>query len=360
MQIKVVIFDKNIIKVIIMHEIDLKNYQIRSDLVVDVLNDLKDMQGIKEEVEEQGEIEVRDFTLDNENVLGKKAGRYITVDFKDVTDSVNAKRVEDMFSKYLKKLLDEKKLLGKSCLVVGLGNQDSTPDSLGPKVARDVLVTRYLFELEKVEVSKGYSSVSSIIPGVSGSTGIESSDIILGIVDRIKPDFLLVIDALASSSIERINRTIQMTDTGIHPGSGVGNKRREISIDTIGIPVIAVGIPTVIDGVTIVSDTIHYMLKQFSYHKEQLKSESIKFAPITSRNYLEHDENLSREEKEKLLGFVGGLTDDEMKSLIFEVLTPIGYNLMVTVKEVDFITEKLSKVLVNGINNTLHESVKGS
>ena len=340
-----------------MHEIDLKKYSIRSDLVVDLLGGSDHQTGIVRKEEKHGNVSVTDITLEKENELLKREGRYITIGFEDVTDSSNKREVETVFVECLKDLLKSKGLLGKSCLVVGLGNRESTPDSLGPKVADDILVTRYLFELPDVEVEKGYSCVSAIAPGVSGTTGIESSDIILGIVEKIKPEFILAVDALASSSIERINRTIQMTDTGIHPGSGVGNKRKEISFDTIGIPVIAVGIPTVIDGVTIVSDTIHYMMKQFSYNKENIDKCSQKLTPVTSKNYLNHEERLTKEEKEKLLGMVGSLSEEEMKSLIFEVLTPIGYNLMVTVKEVDFITECLTKILVFGINQSLHEKI---
>jgi len=338
-----------------MHEIDLKNYNVRSDLVVDVIGSGLEETGVCKSEKDIGKVHVTDVTLEKENGLSKRPGRYITISFDDVTDTHNRKEVEDVFVQCLKGMLENRGLLGKKCLVVGLGNSESTPDSLGPKVASGILVTRYLFELEDVEVEKGYSCVSSIVPGVSGTTGIESSDIILGIVDRIHPDFILAIDALASSSIARINRTIQMTDTGIHPGSGVGNKRKEISEDTIGIPTFAIGVPTVIDGVTIVSDTIHYMLKQFSYNKENLDKKSYKLAPVTSRNYLNHQNTLTTDEKKQLLGIVGSLSEEEIKSLIFEVLTPIGYNLMVTVKEVDFVTEALAKTLISGVNQTLHD-----
>lgn len=340
-----------------MHEIDLKNYNIRSDLVVDILSGIRDKKGVEVIEETYGKISVLDMKLDTDNILLKKEGRYITISFDDITDSTNRKNVEEILVKKLRQLLSDKGLIGKKCLVVGLGNSSSTPDSLGPKVASEVLVTRYLFELENVEVEKGYSCVSSIIPGVIGTTGIESSDVVLGIVDKIKPDFILAIDALASSSIDRINKTIQMTDTGIHPGSGVGNKRKELSDNTINIPVIAIGVPTVIDGVTIVSDTIKYMLKQFSYNKETSDKKSSKLIPLTSKNYLEHDKELTLAEKKEVLGIVGSLSEDEIRSLIFEVLTPIGYNLMVTVKEVDFITENLAKVLIYGINHSLHDSI---
>ena len=338
-----------------MHEIDLKNYNIRSDLVVDILSDIENKNGITYKEEEFNNINVLDISLEKNNDLDKKEGRYITISFDDVTDNINRNNLKKVLVKKLSELLNDKNLFGKKCLVVGLGNGDSTPDSLGPKVASEVLVTRYLFELDNVEVEEGYSCVSSIIPGVIGTTGIESSDIVLGIVEKIKPDFIIAVDALASSSITRINKTIQITDTGIHPGSGVGNKRKELSESTLDIPVIAIGIPTVIDGVTIVSDTIKYMLKQFSYNKETKEKKSNKFVPVTNRNYLEHDKELTIEEKTKLLGLVGSLTEEEIKSLIFEVLTPIGYNLMVTVKEVDFVTENLAKVLVYGIDHSLHK-----
>lgn len=353
MQIKVYIFGKNMDKGENMHEIDLKKYNVRTDLVVDILKET-DKTGVTVEERETSSIKVSNIQLEKENALGKKEGRYITISFQDVTDHGNRKKVEEVFASELEKLLELHHLTKKKCLVVGLGNSQSTPDSLGPKVAGGILVTRYLFEMEKVQVEENFSNVASITPGVSGTTGIESSDILHGIIHQIHPDYVIAIDALASSSIDRMNRTIQMTDTGIHPGSGVGNKRKEISEETVHIPVIAIGIPTVIDGVTIVSDTIQYMLQQFSYHKENIGKSSWKLAPVTNQNYLNQEKELTQEEKEQLLGMVGGLSEEEMKSLIFEVLTPIGYNLMVTVKEMDFITEKLASVLIHGINRVLH------
>src|SRR5699024_9289309 len=136
-------------------------------------------------------------------------------------------------------------------LIVGLGNWNVTPDALGPMTTEKILVTSHLFMLEDENVADGYRSVSAISPGVMGVTGIETSDIIYGIVEKIKPDFIIAVDALASRSIERINETIQISDSGIHPGSGVGNKRKELSKETLGVPVIAIGVPTVVDAVTI-------------------------------------------------------------------------------------------------------------
>ena len=148
-----------------------------------------------------------------------------------------------------------------------------------------------------------------------------------------------------------------MTNTGIHPGSGIGNNRKEISFETIKIPVIAIGVPTVVDAVTIVSDTIRYMYKHFSYMKENMNKPINKLIGIQNINYLKEETNLKEEDKETLLGVVGSLKDEEVKQWIFEVLSPIGYNLMVTPKEVDFLMEKLSDVIGNGINHVLHKKV---
>lgn len=351
MQIKVTFFEKNINKGDKMHEIDMKKYQIRTDLVVDMLDYDKNI--VVEEYNENA-IRVNFITLDKDNSLNKSAGKYITIFFDDATDEENKNNLIDVFVSCLKKLIPD--IDNKKFLIVGLGNMSSTPDSLGPKVINDILVTRYLFENNNIEVESGFSNVSAFNPGVSGTTGIESSDIIKGIIEKTKPDILIAIDALASSSIDRINKTIQMTDTGIAPGSGVGNKRKELSLNTLGIPVIAIGIPTVIDGVTIVSDTINYMIKKFSYNKSTANKQSEKLA--FNRNYLKHKDTLTSEEKEKILGLIGTLNEEEIKKLIFEVLSPINYNLMVTVKEIDFLIDKLSKVISTGINQTLHPNYK--
>ena len=241
-----------------------------------------------------------------------------------------------------------------SCLIIGLGNNKSTPDSLGPKCIENVLVTRYLFDLGEVE--EGYRNTSSFTPGVTGTTGIETKKLIEGVVNVSKPDFLIIIDALASSSIERVNKTIQITDVGIAPGSGVGNNREELNSKTFNIPTIAIGVPTIVDAVTIVSDTFKYMMKQFNYKLENLDNKKLKFVDELHQNYLNEEGELSLENREKILGIVGTLKDDDLKKLIYEVLSPIDYNLMVTPKEIDFIMEKLSLLIANSINKVLHKS----
>lgn len=157
--------------------------------------------------------------------------------------------MERIFAKEFSYFLEEVGVTKEaSCLIVGLGNWNVTPDALGPIVVENVLVTRHLFQLQPESVEEGFRPVSAIRPGVMGITGIETSDVIYGIIEKTNPDFVIAIDALAARSIERVNSTIQISDTGIHPGSGVGNKRKELSKETLGIPVIAIGVPTVVDA----------------------------------------------------------------------------------------------------------------
>lgn len=342
-----------------MSEFDLKNYKVRTDLIVDTIS-VMNSPYIKKSEKEINNIKVTDITVEEDiKELNKKKGKYITISFEDVTDTTNRKNVEKVLSSELNKLMKYLNIKKEDkCLVVGLGNYKSTPDSLGPKVINKLLVTRHMYLIDELEVEEGYRNVSAFTPGVMGTTGIEAKDFIFGLCKEIKPDFIIAIDALASSSIDRVNKTIQMTNTGINPGSGVGNTRVEISKDTLGVPVIAIGIPTVVDAVTIVSDTLKYLLKKFSYSKDNINKHSNKLKPITSINYLEEESNeLTDEEKEKILGFIGNLDEEEIHQLIFEVLSPIGYNLMVTPKEIDFVIDKLSLILSTSINETLHSKI---
>ncbi len=223
------------------------------------------------------------------------------------------------------------------------------------------MVTRHLFTLQ-TNVKKGIRPVAALSPGVMACTGIETYDIITSLVQKIKPKFLIVIDALASSSIERINKTIQITDTGIHPGSGIGNNRQEISNDTIGIPVIAIGVPTVVESSILVNDTIDYIFKHLSYIKNNYDTNKLIFGHRNSKKYLNsiQSQNLSNEEKKEISGILGTLEDEQKKELIYEVLNSINYNMIVTPKEIDFLIDKLSEVISSAINQSLHTAVTES
>lgn len=330
-------------------EIDLSKYQIRTDLAIDYVEEKSELKGVKHKTDIINGITVTNVELENNNILNKKKGKYITLEFEDVTDVENRKSVIDTLTLVLKKMLKLKK--DSFGLIVGLGNDKSTPDSLGPLVVNNIIVTNHLYLLG--ELSDNYKRLSAINPGVMGETGIETSDIIDSIVKKIKPNFLIVIDSLASKSIERLNKTIQITDTGIHPGSGIGNKRKEISLETLGIPVIAIGVPTVVDATVIVSDTINFIYKNYAFNKEYMNTPKSKLT-FNNINYLKKELKENKKDKEQLLGLVGTLDEEELQKLIFEVLNPIGYNLMVTPKEIDFVIEKLSNVISQSINNSIH------
>lgn len=335
-----------------MHRIDLKNINIHTDLVIEQIND-KNL--IKEEV--INNIKISRVVMDKNNLLNKKEGNYITIELTDITNYEDRENVGKVLVKEIKDILNKNNIKDNyECLVIGLGNKKSTPDALGPMVIDNILVTRHLFELN-ADVKEGIRKVSAIIPGVMGNTGIETIDIIKGIVDNVKPKFIIVIDSLCASSIERLNKTIQLTDTGIHPGSGIGNMRKEISKDTLGIPVIAIGVPTVVESVTIVNDTLEYMFMHLNYLKNNY--ETSKLVVKRNNNYLDKikSSKVSNEDKEILGGIIGSLDEEKKKNLISEVLNNINYNLIVTPKEIDFIIEKLANVISNSINNAINKEV---
>ena len=335
-----------------MHEVDLSKYRLRTDLIVEHLSNFK---GYKKEEEQYKDIKIETITLDKDNakLVSKKEGIYKTIYFEDVTDENNFNNLLHATTLALKDLLKSINIEDNySVLIVGLGNRKATPDALGPLTIDSIKITRQIVELGLPLDSK-YRVISSLVPGVMGTTGIETKEIIEGVIEKTKPDFLIVIDALAASSLERINKTIQITDTGIHPGSGLLNNRFEISKETLGLPVIAIGIPTVVDATTIVSNTINYIFRHFSYEKENINNNKLKLVPPSSRDYKNHDKTLERCEREEVMGLIGNLEEDEIKTLITEVLTPLGYNLLVTPKEIDFVIEKLSLLLSKALNKSL-------
>ena len=338
--------------IVIMHEIDLSKYRIRTDLIVEHLSNIKDYKRY-EEVYDDIKVETVELDKDRAKIIDKKEGIYKTIYFEDVTDENNFNKLLNITIKALKDLLKSINIKDSdSVLIVGLGNRKATPDALGPLTIDSIKITRQIVELG-LPLDKKYRVISSIVPGVMGTTGIETKEIIEGVIEKVKPDFLIVIDALAASSLDRINKTIQLTDTGIHPGSGLLNNRFEISKEALGIPVVAIGIPTVVDATTIVSNTINYIFRHFSYEKENIDNKKLKLVPTINRNYKDHDKTLNKEERKEVMGLIGDLSDEEIKALITEVLTPLGYNLLVTPKEIDFVITKLSNLLSKALNKSL-------
>ena len=323
-----------------MNNIDLNKYHLRTDLII-----------------ENNDITHQKETIDGiEITSSKKDGNYVTISFEDITNYESREKVGKVLEDILKKIIKDNHINEEDeCLIIGLGNIKSTPDSLGVKVINDILITKHLFKFGQVK--DGIRKVSSFTPGVMANTGLESSNIIKAIIKEEKPKFVIVIDALASLSIDRINKTIQITDTGIHPGSGIGNNRKEISKNTIGIPVIAIGVPTVVSSTTIVYDTIEYLFKHISYIKEHESINKLTFTK--SKNYKNKikEQKLTNEEQNTLLGLFGTLNNLEKRSLINEVLTDINLDLIVTPSEIDFLIDKLSNLIASSINNALHKEI---
>lgn len=307
----------------------------RRDLYKRANNLDKEIDGIKTEEEENGPrirtSRVKVLDKNGAEAIGKPVGSYITIDIQKlkVATEEDIQESAEVLAKELRVLLGEHANPKDEILVVGLGNQYVTPDALGPKVINEIDVTRHILTYMPQVLSSETRPVSAISPGVLGTTGIETLEILKGIVDNIHPKMLIVIDALASRSIERISSTIQLADTGITPGAGVGNTRKELSQSTLGIPVIALGIPTVVELATLISDGIDIFIDRL-----QEKSES--------NEYLN---KLQQEDKY-----------EEVK----EALKVGEYNMIVTPKEIDDLIENMKDIVARGINMaTQPENING-
>ncbi len=292
-----------------------------------------DIPGVSAEEAGDDEIKitrVRVTTPAGEKSIGKPMGNYITLEIPGLRDN-NQELYENTCKALAKELSSILELNEKTMtLVVGLGNWNVTPDALGPKVVSSMMVTRHLLEYIPEQVDKGVRPVCAVAPGVLGITGIETGEIVRGIIDRIKPNYVIAIDALASRKMDRVNTTIQIADTGISPGSGVGNKRMELSRATLGIPVIAIGVPTVVDAATMANDTIDLVLDSM-----------IEQAPKGTEFY----------------NMMKSIDRDEKYGMIQEVLEPYVGNLIVTPKEIDEVVRKIAKVIANGLNIALHQGI---
>lgn len=307
-------------------------YNFRTDLALERRDIYKKANNIEDEVDGIEAVEetvnenikisrVKITNQDGENAIGKPIGNYITIDIKKfkVAGEEEIQKASEVLTEELKKLLDEHIEKQGEILVVGLGNIYVTPDALGPKVVNEIDITRHLINYLPQYVEEGTRPVSAIAPGVLGTTGIETMEILKGIVDNVKPKLILVIDALASRSIERISSTIQLADTGIVPGAGVDNTRKEISEKTLGIPVIAMGIPTVVDLATIVSEGIDIFISKL---QQDAKS----------------NEHLNK------------LKEEDSYEEVREALNVGDYNMIVTPKEIDDLIENMKDVVARGIN----------
>lgn len=226
---------------------------IRTDLAVEkISSNATAYPGIQQNVRKSDGLKITEILIESDaagNPIGKTKGKYITIETGDLSNH------PDDFDEMVEDFADEIKALAPEngeVLIIGLGNNDITPDALGPQVINRIVATRHLnSELEEDDDLKSLRPVSAIAPGVLGQTGIEVAEITRALCDKTKPAVVVVIDALACSDINRLGTTIQLTDSGISPGSGVNNSRKELSQKTLGVPVIAIGVPTVVDMHTI-------------------------------------------------------------------------------------------------------------
>ncbi|MBR3002273.1 MAG: GPR endopeptidase [Clostridia bacterium] len=309
-------------------------YNFRTDLATerrDIFkksNNLQEIDGIESEIQEVDKnLKIERVFVTNENgekAVGKPKGTYITIDIKNlkIARDEEIQKASDVLTGELSKILDKHITRKDEMLVVGLGNVYVTPDSLGPKVINEIDITRHLLKYMPQYLDENTRNVCAIAPGVLGTTGMETLEILKGVVDNVKPKVVVVIDSLASRSIERISSSLQISDTGIVPGAGVGNARAELSQDTLGIPVIALGIPTVVELATLVSDGIDIFIDRL-----QEKAES--------NDYLN---KLQKEDKY-----------EEVK----DALNVGEYNMIVTPKEIDDLIENMKDIVARGINQTI-------
>lgn len=298
------------------------------------VNNLTEIDGVK--VESKNDEVVTTTTVDvlNENgatALSKEIGKYITMEIKDIKylEEKDKNKIINALSNEIKNLIGEDKT--KSIFVVGLGNIYVTPDSLGPKVVQSVDITRHLINFAKDLVEPDTRSVSALSPGVLGTTGIETSEIITSVCNEVKPDIVIAIDSLASSSINRLGTTIQLSNTGITPGAGVRNKREGINQNTLNVPVIAIGVPTVVDMATITSEAIDKMVE------------------VTKQKIENGDNSVNKEQIEKVINI---FNDDNKYNMIANVLDTD--NFIVTPKEIDDVIQIVSDLISSGINMSIN------
>ena len=274
--------------------------------------------------------EVKILDEKGSKAMGKPIGTYITLEADQLSlkDQDYHREVSEELSTQISRLLEGKnyKKPDFHVLVAGLGNSSVTPDSLGPRVLKNLQVTRHLKVQYGDDFWKGKSMpvISGIVPGVMAQTGMETAEILKGIIDETKPDLIIAIDALAARSVKRLGTTIQLTDTGIHPGSGVGNHRHSLTEESLGVPVIAIGVPTVVGAAAIVHDTVAALIKALS-------------------------ENM---ETKKMGDFMENLDSDEQYDLIRELLEPEFGPLYVTPPDIDETVKELSFTISEGIHMT--------
>lgn len=306
-----------------------KMYEIRTDLAVEAKESFPGDGGeipgvvLEENYKEEAATKITKVWIKDEEgarAMRKPVGTYLTLETEALSDGVEENGpFADVLAEFIESLLPEN---WSSLLAVGLGNKDMTADSLGPEVVGRLWMTRHY--------SKDGSGISGIVPGVMAQTGMETADIVKGIVEETKPDVVLVIDALAARSVSRLGNTVQLTDTGIQPGSGVGNHRNGLNKESLGVPVIALGVPTVVGAATIACDTLEALIQVLKESQD------------------------TRETGERISGF----SQQEKFGLVRELLEPQFGTMYVTPKDMDERIRRIGEMVAESVNLAVHSSIQ--
>ena len=286
----------------------------------------QEIPGVREDVKQFAYGTITNIQILDENgaqQMGKQPGNYLTIESTGLRENnpVVHQELADILGKELGEFIQTISLTeNDTVLIVGLGNWDATPDALGPKVAGKVLVTRHLHKYTPQNIQGGLRPVCALSPGVLGITGIETAEIVKGVVERVQPSLIIAVDALAAMNLNRITSTIQVADTGIHPGSGIGNQRMAITREVLGVPVIAIGIPTVVHAAVVIAASLQYL-----------------------------------EDKQPVQKTL--LDDNTVQDTIQSVLQPFNGNFTVTPKEIDDLIETTAKIVASGLNQALHPAI---
>lgn len=284
------------------------------------------MTGVVVEEKQMGDVKVTRVRVETEaasRALGKKQGTYVTLEVQRAycKDAKSEQRLIHLLAEQISEMIPRE----GTVLVVGLGNRSSTPDALGPRTVEGVFVTRHMRDMMTDEAMQSVRSVCSFAPGVLGVTGIETAEILRGVVEHVQPAVVIAVDALASSSSERIATTVQLSDTGIHPGSGVGNRRFGIDEESMGVPVIAIGVPTVIYASTIALDILHGL--------ERTGQVACRFA---------------RGER---------VTEQRRRAILRDNMPDTLSQLMVTPRDIDRLIADMARIISRSINKALYPSM---
>ncbi|WP_082343748.1 GPR endopeptidase [Sulfobacillus thermosulfidooxidans] len=304
--------------------------QVTTDMAIEARDIVRgdaheEVPGVRVDHKQDHQVEitrVEIFTDEGAHLMGKPQGHYVTLDVPHFRDRDASLRQEltRVLTEQIKDLIP--KTVDNTVLVVGLGNWNATPDALGPRVVERILVTRHLSDIVPDDVRERMRPVAAVAPGVLGTTGIETLDMIKGIVDETHPDLVIAVDALAARSLDRLLGSVQIADTGIHPGSGVGNRRQGLSQESVGVPVLAIGVCTVVQAMSIAEEAVHILAQQLA--------DDVKFYKILEE-----------------------LGESNQKGLMQEVLAERLGGLMVTPKEIDLLINDMADVLAESLNRAL-------